>query len=686
MSAILDLDDGLREQLAAALLGWGGGGSGGDGLNRLSKDTIDSTSDEGGRATPKAEPGLGHHQRHVRGLIQYADEEGTTVDDNIDADSVLLDASDASGLDGWSENSAHAHCQQARRTTETPNPAATAAQKVLPPLPTEAPLASPPPEMSCRISRFPFSHPCDMPELMPDQEDMFGAVSSPSASAPVTPCIAPDVFRPLTQLLSPDLDLGLYHNPAHEPDLHDRARKMSTADTVGSEELGIIQEEDDANTDGVSVLTPTEASCGNSVFGFEGGLGGGDKQGLFPTAGHSHGRGHGLSVSSVGSGSSGEWRPSHTNAAARRSVNFFSRMRNVRNEEACLEKRSLTPMHLSTPPSRGQGAADDELPTPDGTTPTSPSSYPNRGETSATSRFFNRMPWLGDSQSRKPEAVFGVDLKESIRVAPMKIRISHKGRSTSYRTFPLAVHKCCEFIRRAGMQALSPAGVTFPLTSLGGTDGNIFSLAGNAYNVASLKAIFSLPPSFGEQFQFEGSDYTVHDAAQLILTFLEELPKPLISPSVVRSWILLARQEGAIEPPCPRVETGLDFWTEALNRLPTTNRNLTKHLLTLFAEVLLAAAGTITEADARQLAAAVSKAMFHHDADGSPATSKGRDQRKKPARRNVQPTLALAFLIKKRGDYAVALSAASKEAASKRDSKMFLPSTQEMLEWKGMVR
>jgi hypothetical protein len=33
----------------------------------------------------------------------------------------------------------------------------------------------------------------------------------------------------------------------------------------------------------------------------------------------------------------------------------------------------------------------------------------------------------------------------------MKIRISHKGRSTSYRTFPLSVYKCCEFIRRAGM-------------------------------------------------------------------------------------------------------------------------------------------------------------------------------------------------------------------------------------------
>ena len=189
---------------------------------------------------------------------------------------------------------------------------------------------------------------------------------------------------------------------------------------------------------------------------------------------------------------------------------------------------------------------------------------------------------------------------------------------------------------------------------------------------------------FGEQFQFEGSDYTVHDAARLILVYLEALPKPLISPSVVKSWILLARQEGAIEPPCPRVETGLDFWTEALNRLPTPNRNLTKHLLTLFAEVLLAATGEITEADARQLASAVSRAMFHQDMDGSSLNGNIREQRKQPVRRNVQPTLALAFLIKKRGEYAVSLGQAAASNASKRDSKMFLPSTKEMMEWKGM--
>jgi GTPase-activating protein SAC7 len=438
------LDDGLREQLAAALLGWGGDLAGGLGAQRLSRDTIDSTGNSSGRATPKAVPAMIPRQGQIQGVMDLADEEGrTTVDDDIDADSVALDASDT--FDGWSGDNAH---QQARRTTNIPNPAA---QKPLPPIPFDTPIVSPPPEMSCRISRFPFSHPCDMPELMPDQEDMYGTEPSPSASAPVTPNVLPGVFRPSVHAPLPNPGLGPYLNPAPEPEVRHKMRKMSIQSyhTAVSEDLcKIDEEESDVNTDGVSLLSPTEVS-GGTYRGGESDSTRVDRQGFLTVA-----SGHWRSVSSLGSGSSGESRPTHAIAASRRASNLFSRIRNGgRTEEQCLEKRSLTPIHLDTPPRR-QGDPDNELLTPDGLTPTSPSYNSSRAEpASTTSRFFNRMPWLGDSQPKKPEAVFGVDLKESIRVAPMKIRISHKGRSTSYRTFPLAVYKSCDFIRRAGMSA-----------------------------------------------------------------------------------------------------------------------------------------------------------------------------------------------------------------------------------------
>jgi hypothetical protein len=444
------LDDGLREQLAAALLGWGGGG-GMQRLSTVSRDTIDSAGDDSGRATPKPPPGLGHRQGYIRGVVEFADDEDrATVDDDIDADSVGEAASE--GFNGWSDgstNNTDTNTQQARRITQEPK--SPVGQKALPPLPVDSPSVSPQPEMSFRISRFPFSHPVDMPELMPDQdmEDMYGMVStSPPVSGPVTPSVTSDVFRPLTQLMAPDLELGQYLNPAPGAESHDRMRKMSikSVDTVGSDGLGIIREEE-TNMDGVSLLTPTEVSSGNGT------VGAGDRQLFLTVSGHGHTR----SVSSLASGSSGEWRPSHANATARKSINLFSRMRNSsRAEDPCLEKRSLTPMHLSTPP-QGPNYLDEELTNPDGTSPTSPLPDTLRAEASTTTRFLQRMPWLGDS-SKKSEAVFGVDLKESIRVAPMKIRISHKGRSTSYRTFPLAVHKCCEFIRRAGLSSHLPRG------------------------------------------------------------------------------------------------------------------------------------------------------------------------------------------------------------------------------------
>ncbi|KAL2128316.1 hypothetical protein VTI74DRAFT_9357 [Chaetomium olivicolor] len=651
-------DDGLREHLGTALRGWGGG----DGTKRSSISRNTLNHDRHGRKTSRPERPAGHHhQGYMQGMIVYADDEDReTIDDDIDADSIpeTVAGSDDRSAAAWRFS------QQLRQARE--NRIATA-EKALPPLLAETPLPSPPPEMSCRLSRFPFAHPCEVPELIPDQEDMFGMASSPSASGPATPSVIADVFRPLTQGASPNLELGPFPKLAAEPDLPDKLRRMSiTSNLTASDGLGVIrEEEDDDNTDGVSILTPTEASFGTGDG--DSGSARVDRHG-FLTVGNRY---HNRSVSSLGSasGSSGEWRPGH--APRKSGNNLFSRIRSRPHvTEECLEKRSLTPLQLSTPPRELSNYDEDQL-TLDGVPPSTSSSNPShisRADVGGTSRFFHRMPWMGGSQPKKSEAVFGVDLKESVRVAPMKIRMSHKGNSTSYRTLPLAVYKCCEFIRRAG-----------------GTHPNIFSEPGDAYNISCLKAIFSQPPTFGEHFQFEGSDYTVYDAARLTLLFLEELPKPLISPSVVKSWILLARQEGAIEPPCPRVETGLDFWTEALNRLPTANRNLTKHLLTLFAEVLLAATGTINEADARQLASAVSRAMFHQDADANNHDEKSKGHKGKPGKRNVHPTLALAFLIKKRGDYAISIGeAGSSKSKSKRESNMFLPRTREIMEWKGV--
>ncbi|KAH6612814.1 hypothetical protein B0J18DRAFT_66956 [Chaetomium sp. MPI-SDFR-AT-0129] len=659
-------DDGSPEKLVADAGGntnsEGSDGGGGTGTQRISGDAIDSSGQDNNRQDPNAVLAPGQRRGQIRELV-YLTEELDGANDDIDADS-NTDASE--DVQRWFDNmdSAH-HSQQAKRTTEQET--ALVGQKELPPLPSDLPppSSSPPLGMSCRISRFPFSHPCEVPELMPDLDELFGMAPSPPTSGPVTPSIAPDIFRPLTQLTSPDLELGRdFINPTQKVEFHDSVREVSikSVDTAIVDGLDMIREED-GNLDNASFVAPTLASSGTST------VDGGDRP-VFLAA---DGRGHLRSVSSLGSGSSGEWRPTHARTSSRKSLGVFSRIRHGHrvSEDPCLERRTLTPMKLSAPtPVPTSDPEDEDLSTVEGMAPPLTVLETLPDPPSAASKFLQRIPWVGDSRSGKTPVVFGVDLKESIRVAPMKIRISHKGRSTSYRTFPLALYKCCEFIRRAG-----------------GTDGQIFSSPGDPDSVNQLQAIFNTAPTFGEHFRFEGSGYTVHDAARLILVYLESLPKPLISSSVVKSWVLLARQEGAIEPPCPRVETGLDFWTEALNRLPTVNRNLIKHLLTIFAEVLLASSGEISEANARQLASSVTKSIFHQDTDGTGLEGKPiKEYKKKPIKRDVQPTLALAFLIKKRGEYAVSLSEVAKTDGSKRNSTSFLPSTKEIMEWKGSPR
>lgn len=445
------LDHGLREQLAEALLGWGEAHA----AQPTSQDTAvndaaaaASADDDRGRHTPRADPAPRQPRQHPRAAVQSMpdDTDDTTVVDDIDADSVL----DPTDPDTDPDTSHAVRLpQRSRDAMARPLPVA-AADKALPPLPSDAAAGSPPLEMSCRISRFPFSHPCEVPEVMPDHEDAFAAETRTSASAS-----------------GPAPTLTALTAAAAEPDLDARMPRMSLK-SVPSEvsvpdSLDMVRERDgdDMNSDGVSMLTPTEASLDDDDDAIEGEPGAGrlGRQAGYLTADYQP---PWASVSSLGSasGSSADWRPSHASAAPR-SPNFFSRMGNGNGtrpsaDEEFLDEPSLTPLQqLSSPPQRPPDHPDKDTLAPNvPAPPPAPSSSisPSPRGTHRQSRFFQRMPWLGDSQQpRKPEGVFGVDLKYSIRTAPMKIRISHNGRSTSYRTFPLSVHKCCEFIRRAGM-------------------------------------------------------------------------------------------------------------------------------------------------------------------------------------------------------------------------------------------
>jgi hypothetical protein len=224
----------------------------------------------------------------------------------------------------------------------------------------------------------------------------------------------------------------------------------------------------------------------------------------------------------------------------------------------------------------------------------------------------------------EPNAVFGVSLQKSIQVAHGSARTRHSsgtgtsgaGRSQiSHRDFPLCVHKCAQFITTG-----TEEGVAVP---------DIFGESGDALRLAALRRMFSEGPLYGEDVDWEW--FTVYEAADLILLYLSELPKPLVPESVAKRWISLSRQ--ATVSNGSRTDQCLDFWEEALLGVRGPARNLLKLLLNLWADV--AEAADRNGMTAERLAGRIVQPLMHTSARTY----------------MTDYMLGLAFLIRKRCEY-----------------------------------
>lgn len=217
----------------------------------------------------------------------------------------------------------------------------------------------------------------------------------------------------------------------------------------------------------------------------------------------------------------------------------------------------------------------------------------------------------------EPNAVFGVSLQKSLSVARGTARAHHttsKGK-TSSREFPLCIHKCVQFIISG-----TEEGVHVP---------DVFGETGDSRRLAALRSLFSEGPTYGEDVDWAW--FTVYEAADLILLFLSELPKPLVSESVAKKWISLSRQ--ATVSNGSRTDQCLDFWDEALSGVRGPARNLLKLLLNLWADV--AEAADHNGMTAERLAGRIVQPLMQ--TAGKTYTT--------------DYMLAVAFLIRKRAEY-----------------------------------
>ena len=106
--------------------------------------------------------------------------------------------------------------------------------------------------------------------------------------------------------------------------------------------------------------------------------------------------------------------------------------------------------------------------------------------------------------------VFGVHLYESIKYAKAVIwLINDNGERFIAGYIPTVVAKCGIFLKQKG-------------TDVEG----IFRLSGSARRIKDLQEIFDSPKLYGKDLDWSG--YTVHDAANVLRRYLNQLPEPVI--------------------------------------------------------------------------------------------------------------------------------------------------------------
>lgn len=238
----------------------------------------------------------------------------------------------------------------------------------------------------------------------------------------------------------------------------------------------------------------------------------------------------------------------------------------------------------------------------------------------------------------EPDDIFGVSLKKSIQMASSSVRTHHDGsKASSRREFPRCILLCVSFIKdNHGTHAPNIFGGEM---SLGGGSGD------HGVRVTALKEGFSTGPRYGEG-NIDWSQYDVYDAAELIVTFLQQLPKPLISETVAKRWIVMSKQATLPGSMGLRLDSCIDFWDEALLGVRGAARSLFKLLLNLWGDI--ADAADVNDMTAERLASRLLNPLMHLPA----------------GKYTTDYMLGLAFLIRKRSEYAIMLREGRKSHAA----------------------
>ncbi|KAL4806242.1 hypothetical protein BDV18DRAFT_160309 [Aspergillus unguis] len=203
----------------------------------------------------------------------------------------------------------------------------------------------------------------------------------------------------------------------------------------------------------------------------------------------------------------------------------------------------------------------------------SPASPPSRRDLTTWWRQFKRNSRKEEPKEKVQQGIFGIPLKVSIKYANVAISLTNdNGESFIYGYVPIVVAKCGVFLKEKA-------------TDVEG----IFRLNGSAKRIKDLQEIFDSPERYGKGLDWTG--YTVHDAANVLRRYLNQLPEPIVPLEFYERFREPLRkfqtqsqeQETSQESEAAEHAKAVAAYQELIRELPPLNKQLLLYILDLLA-------------------------------------------------------------------------------------------------------
>ncbi|KAH6841113.1 hypothetical protein B0I37DRAFT_231636 [Chaetomium sp. MPI-CAGE-AT-0009] len=242
-------------------------------------------------------------------------------------------------------------------------------------------------------------------------------------------------------------------------------------------------------------------------------------------------------------------------------------------------------------------------------TPSTPVASPIQSAVSPPNKRDLKSWWKGfklpskhhESHDPRTHGIFGVPLRQSITYANVAISlVDEDGKSYIYGYVPIVVAKCGVFLKERA-------------TEIEG----IFRLNGSEKRIKELKTIFDSPDRYGKGLVWDG--YTVHDAANVLRRYLNDLPEPVVPLDLYEKFrepLSGATRPGAGDAEGPQFVEHFDMdaaiirYQQLITELPPLNRQLLLYILDLLA--VFAAKSDQNRMTSQNLAAIFQPGMLSH--------------------------------------------------------------------------